>query len=131
MTNICIYCKGLNSCKTVNRQIWPICYPFKESSVGTLLVLRCALCVKSTESPCSGRHPHYPHALPQDARNIAFYWNLFIEVQYIQSNIWIIKWISCLLLWTIDKKKICKLPYMYQSNRIKQNCKTHLDKCLF
>ena len=28
-----------------------------EGLTGTLLVLRCVLCVNSTENPCSGRHP--------------------------------------------------------------------------
>ena len=87
----------------MNHQIWRICYPFKEGSAGTLLVLRCVLCVKSTEMPCSGRHPHYPHALPQDAVHIAFlfkfiYLGTVYSVQYLNHKV------NCLLLWTIDKK---------------------------
>ena len=76
----------------MNRQIWPICYPFKEGSAGILLVLRYVLCVKSTESPCSRRHPHYPHALPPDAGNIAFlfkfiYWGTVYSVQYLNHKV--------------------------------------------
>ena len=48
--------------------------------------------VKSTESPCSGRHPHYPHALPPDAGNIAFlfkfiYWGMVYSVQYLNHKV--------------------------------------------
>ena len=76
----------------MNSQIWPICYPFKEGSAGTLLVLRCVLSVMSTESPYSWRHPHFPHALPPDAGNIAFlfkfiYWCTVYSVQYFNYNV--------------------------------------------